>query len=65
MKTLILTDETYAQLVALPGVTALLHREPERLESASAARRSDRFLPPTAPICPERVYDPDQSQSSI
>lgn len=33
MKTLILTDETYAQLVALPGVAALLHREPERLES--------------------------------
>lgn len=32
MKTLILTDETYGQLVALPGVTALLHHEPERLE---------------------------------
>jgi hypothetical protein len=32
MKTLILTDETYSKLVALPGASDLLHREPTRLE---------------------------------
>jgi hypothetical protein len=32
MKTLILTDETYRQLVALPGADDLLHREPTGLE---------------------------------
>jgi hypothetical protein len=32
MKTLILTDETYARLTELPGVADLLHVEPTRLE---------------------------------